>query len=231
MNGRPLAIPWLAENAPALVEAWYLGVEMGNAVADILFGAVNPSGKLTATFPRSVGQIPLYYNHRRTGRPPAEDNKFTSKYVDLPWTPQFPFGFGLSYTRYSYSAPHLSSATLNAGDSLIVDLTVENTGSRTGEEIVQLYVQDETASVTRPILELKRFKRVWLASGGSAKVQFSLSLDDLAFYDGGMKRVAEPGYFRVLTGGNSRDLMEARFRLSTRGDVAVPVPERCVGLR
>ncbi len=231
MNGRPLTIPWLAENAPALVEAWYLGVEMGNAVADVLFGAVNPSGKLTATFPRSAGQIPLYYNHRRTGRPPAEDNKYTSKYVDLPWTPQFPFGFGLSYTRYSYSAPQLGRAVLKAGDSIAVEVTVENTGSRTGEEIVQLYVQDEAASVTRPVLELKRFKRVWLAAGASEKVRFSLGLDDFAFYDGRMKRVAEPGYFRVLTGANSRDLMEARFRLTTPGDVPVPVPERCAPLQ
>jgi beta-glucosidase len=227
MNGRPLAIPWLAENAPALVEAWFLGVEMGNAVADVLFGAVNPSGKLTATFPRAVGQIPLYYNHRLTGRPPAEDNKFTSKYNDIPWTPQFPFGFGLSYTSYSYSPPHLGSAVLNAGDSLTVEVRVSNTGSRAGEEIVQLYLQDETASVTRPVLELKRFKRVMLAAGESASVRFSLRMDDLAFYDGQMKRVAEPGYFRVLTGGNSRDLTGARFRLSTPGGVSIAVPETC----
>jgi Beta-glucosidase-related glycosidases len=230
MNGRPLAIPWLAENATAIVEAWFLGVEMGNAVADVLFGAVNPSGKLTATFPRAVGQIPIYYNHRPTGRPPSETDKYTSKYNDLPWTPQFPFGFGLSYTHFAYSAPRLSTATIAAGDSLGVDFTVTNTGSRPGEEIAQLYVQDEAASVTRPVSELRRFKRLMLGPGESAVVHFSLGMNDLAFYDAHMKRVAEPGYFRVMTGSNSRDVTSARFRLTTTADVPILVPEACASI-
>ncbi|MEO8192400.1 MAG: beta-glucosidase BglX [Gemmatimonadales bacterium] len=230
MNGRPLAVPWLAENAPALVEAWFLGVEMGNALSDVLFGAVNPSGKLTVTFPRSVGQIPLYYNHRRTGRPPAADSKWNSKYIDLPWTPQFPFGFGLSYTSYTYSSPRLSSETMGPRDSLRVEVTVTNTGRRAGEEIVQLYVQDEIASVTRPVIELRRFRRVPLGAGESRTVRFSLGLDDLAFYDTRMRRVAEPGSFRVFVGGSSRDVNETRFRFVTPDNNPVSAPESCAAV-
>jgi beta-glucosidase len=227
MNGRPLTIPWLAENASALVESWFLGVETGNAVADVLFGDVNPSGKLTATFPRAVGQIPIYYNHRRTGRPPSPTDKYTSKYIDLPSTPLYPFGYGLGYTTYAYTHPRLSTTNLNAGDSLFIDLTVRNTGSRDGEEIVQLYVGDEAASVTRPIMELRRFQRVALRAGESKTVRFTIGMDDLALYDAHMKRVAEPGWFRVYTGGNSRDVQDARFKLSTPDDKPIAVPESC----
>lgn len=227
MNGRPLTIPWLAENAPALVESWFLGVEMGNAVADVLFGAVNPGGKLTATFPRAVGQIPIYYNHRRTGRPPDAENKYTSKYNDLPWTPQYPFGYGLSYTTYSYSNPELSTVSLAAGDSLSVEFTVTNTGTRAGEEVAQLYIQDEAASVTRPMLELRRFRRIPLRAGESSRVRFTIRMNDLAFYDAQMRRVVEPGYFRILVGPNSQELKEARFKLSTVNAESVPVPESC----
>lgn len=227
MNGRPLAVPWLAENAPALVEAWFLGVEMGPAVADVLFGAVNPSGRLPVTFPRATGQIPIYYNHRQTGRPPAADNWYTSKYIDLPWTPQFPFGFGLGYTTFSYSAPRLSTASITPADSLRVEVTVTNTGAREGDEVVQLYLRDETGSVTRPLMELRRFRRVHLRPGEQQTVRFALGMDDLAFYDAEMRRVAEPGFFRVITGPNARDVQEARFQLTSPGGASIPVPERC----
>jgi len=226
MNGRPLAVPWLAENTPALVEAWFLGVEMGPAVADVLFGAVNPSGKLPVTFPRSVGQIPLYYNHRETGRPAEALNGYTSKYIDVAWTPQYPFGHGLSYTTFAYSAPRLSTTTLAAGDSLGVEVTVTNTGSREGDEVVQLYLRDESGSVTRPVSELRRFRRVHLRAGESTTVRFALGMDDLAFYDLRMRRVAEPGWFRVMTGSSSRDVQEVQFRLDSPSG-PIPVPERC----
>src|SRR4029079_5469306 len=172
MNGRPLAIPWLAENADALVESWFLGIEMGNAVADVLFGDVNPSGKLASTFPRNAGQIPIYYNFRRAGRPPSDKDHYTSKYMDVPWTPQFPFGYGLSYTTFSYSAPRLTSSTMVPGDSIGVEFTITNTGTRPGEEVVQLYVGDEVASMTRPVMELRRFRRVGLRPGQSGVVRF-----------------------------------------------------------
>ena len=227
MNGRPLAIPWLAENADALVESWFLGIEMGNAVADVLFGDVNPSGKLASTFPRNAGQIPIYYNFRRTGRPPSDKDHYTSKYMDVPWTPQFPFGYGLSYTTFSYSAPRLTSSTMLPGDSIGVEFTITNTGTRPGEEVVQLYVGDEVASMTRPVMELRRFRRVGLRPGQSGVVRFDLSANDLAFYDARMRRVAEPGFFRVLVGGNSIDVKEARFELRTPNGVAVEVKEPC----
>jgi beta-glucosidase len=227
MNGRPLTIPWLAENADALVESWFLGVEMGHAVADVLFGDVNPSGKLTTTFPRNAGQIPLYYNHRNTGRPPAEDNHYTSKYLDAPWTPQYPFGYGLSYTSFAYSEPKLTSTSISPGDSIGVEFTLTNSGTRPGEEVVQLYVRDEVGTVTRPMMELKRFRRVALRPGQTGTIRFDLNANDFAFYDGRMRRVVEPGYFRVFVGGNSRDVKEARFELKTPTGASVEVREPC----
>ncbi|MGD8867525.1 MAG: glycoside hydrolase family 3 C-terminal domain-containing protein, partial [Gemmatimonadales bacterium] len=213
MNGRPLAIPWAAEHVPAILEAWFLGVEMGPALADVLFGDANPSGKLPVTFPRMLGQVPIYYNHKNTGRPPAED-KYTSKYLDVPVTPLFPFGHGLSYTEFEYGDLSLSSDQLAPTDSLIVSVAVTNTGDRDGAEVVQLYLQDEVASVTRPVKELRGFQRINLAPGDSKTIEFVVTPEDLGFYDLQMRRVIEPGYFRALVGGSSEDVIETRFEVT-----------------
>src|SRR5712692_8610770 len=162
MNGHPLILEWAADHVPAIAETWFLGVEAGNAIADVLFGDANPSGKLPVTIPRSLGQIPLYYNHRNTGRPFEANNKFTSKYLDVPVTPRYPFGFGLSYTTFAYSNLKLSTARARTSDTVTATVTVANTGSREGTEVVQLYVHDEVASVARPVRELKGFQRVTL---------------------------------------------------------------------
>ena len=175
MNGRPLAVQWLADSTSALVESWYLGVEHGNALADVLFGDVAPSGKLPVTFPRVTGQVPIYYAHKNTGRPADPNNHYTSKYLDVPWTPLFPFGHGLSYTTFGYADLRPSSATIRAGDSVGVAVTVTNTGAREGTEVVQLYLRHDAASVTRPVRELKRFARVTLRPGESRTVRFTLA--------------------------------------------------------
>jgi beta-glucosidase len=211
MNGRPLAIPWLAENAPALLETWFLGTEMGPAVADVVFGDHNPSGKLPVTFPRATGQVPIYYGHRNTGRPPSEQNRFTSKYLDVAWTPQYPFGHGLSYTTFEYAGPRLDRSTIAAGDSVTVEATITNTGERAGQEVVQLYVRDDVGSVTRPVRELRGFRKVRLEPGQSETVRFTLGTDDLAFYDLDMVRVVEPGTFTVFVGGSSAAADSASF--------------------
>jgi beta-glucosidase len=225
MNGRPLALPWLAEHAPAILEAWYPGVETGTALADLLFGDVSPSGKLPVTFPRVTGQVPIYYNHKSTGRPPREEEKYTSKYLDVPWTPLWPFGHGLSYTTFSYSAPRLSPTTMAARDSLQVSVDVTNTGQRAGTEVVQLYLRDEVGSVTRPVAELRGFRRVELRPGETRTVTFTVGPDDLAFYGLEMRRIVEPGWFTVSVGGSSADVKQARFQVT--GDGAVEVPEEC----
>ena len=165
MNGRPLTINWVAENVPAILETWFAGTQAGNAIADVLFGDVNPGGKLPVTFPRSVGQVPLYYNHKNTGRPPDAKNKYTSKYLDVAWTPLFPFGYGLSYTKFKFTAPLLSAQRIRPDGSLTVTVEVENTGNRAGDEVVQLYIRDVAASVTRPVKELKGFQRITLQPG------------------------------------------------------------------
>jgi beta-glucosidase len=227
MNGRPLAIDRLSATAPAILETWFLGVEAGNAIADVVFGDVNPGGKLPATFPRAVGQVPIYYNHKNTGRPPDPNQKYTSKYWDMPFTPLYPFGYGLSYTTFDVSAPRLSAATIGPTDSLRVEVDVANTGSRVGDEVVQLYIRDEVGSVTRPVKELRRFQRVTLAPGERRTLHWSLGLDDFAFHDLAMRRVAEPGAFRVYVGTSSESTREARFSLTTPGNASVPVPESC----
>jgi beta-glucosidase len=215
MNGRPLSIPWLDANVPAIVEAWYLGVQMGPAVADVLFGDSNPGGKLPATFPRTVGQEPLYYNHKNTGRPPSEQERYTSKYLDVPWTPLYPFGHGLSYTTFAYSAPRLSATQIDATASITVQVDVTNTGARTGDEVVQLYVRDEVASVTRPVRELRGFERITLEPGQKRTVSFTLRPEHLAFYDQRMRRVVEPGFFTVWVGTSSADERQhARFEVT-----------------
>jgi len=213
MNGHPLILEWAADHVPAIVETWFLGVEAGNAIADVLFGDANPSGKLPVTIPHSLGQIPLYYNHRNTGRPHEANNKYTSKYLDVPVTPRYPFGFGLTYTTFAFSNLKLSTARARASDTVTATVTVANTGSREGTEVVQLYVRDEVASVGRPVRELKGFQRVTLKPAESRAVDIRVAVRDLAFYGLDMKGVVEPGAFRVYVGPSSAEGQEARFEV------------------
>lgn len=213
MNGRPLTIVWEAEIIPVILETWFLGVQTGHAVADVLFGDVNPSGKLPVTFPRSVGQIPIYYNHKSTGRPFIDADKYTSKYLDIANTPLYPFGYGLSYTSFSYADVKVSSAKVGMKDSLVVSTQVKNMGEREGDEVVQLYVQDVVGSVTRPVKELKAFQRISLNPDEKKNVQFTIHTDQLAFYGLDMKRVVEPGMFNVYVGGNSVEVLGAQFEV------------------
>jgi beta-glucosidase len=211
MNGRSLVIPWAAEHVPAILEAWFPGVEAGHAIADILFGKVNPSGKLPVTFPRSIGQIPLYYNHKNTGRPFQENDKYTTKYLDIPVTPLYPFGYGLSYTTFSYRNLRIQTPVVGLRDTVRVSIEVTNTGAREGDEIVQLYVHDDVASVTRPVKELKRFQRVTISPGKKRIVEFALPVDVLGFYDARMKYVVEPGRFTLFAGGSSAETLAGTF--------------------
>lgn len=212
INGRPLSIPWAAENVSAIVKAWQLGVQSGNAIADVLFGDYDPSGKLVATFPYSVGQIPIYYNHPRTGRP-ASKVKFTSKYIDGPTEPLYPFGFGLSYTTFEYDNLVLSSAEVTKNSSITISVDVRNSGHRSGEEIVQLYISDVIASRVRPVKELKGFKKVILQPGENKTVSFELEIKNLGFHNEEMKYIVEPGLFIVCVGPNSKDGLEDEFIL------------------
>ncbi|HXM37475.1 MAG TPA: glycoside hydrolase family 3 N-terminal domain-containing protein [Gemmatimonadales bacterium] len=213
MNGRPLILEWAAERVPAIVESWFLGVEAGSAIADVLFGTVNPSGRLPVTFPRSLGQIPLYYNHKNTGRPPSATDKYTSKYLDVPVTPRYPFGYGLSYTTFSYRDLKLGSARVGANDTLRVSVTVTNSGMREGTSVVQLYVRDEVASVTRPVRELKGFRRVALKPGETRSVDLQVPVSALAFWGLNRRFAVEPGSFRVFVGPSSAEGLEARFEV------------------
>ena len=204
LNGRPLSIGAVQEKVPAILEAWFPGVEGGNAIADVLFGDVAPSGKLPITFPRNVGQVPIYYAHRNTGRPPSASLEFTSKYLDVPWTPLYVFGHGLGYTTYRYDAPTVARRRLGTDDlAQQVSVRVTNTGARAGVEVVQLYLRDDVASVTRPVRELRGFQRVSLQPGQSRTVTFELGFDDMALYDRDMRHVVEPGTFTVFVGGSS----------------------------
>lgn len=213
LNGRPMAIENAASSVPALVEAWHLGSQSGHAVADVLFGAYNPSGKLPASFPRHLGQLPIYYNHKNTGRPGPLPVVFWSHYTDVPNTPLFPFGFGLSYTTFTYAEPKVSKPEIAGAEALTVTATVTNSGKRAGTEIVQLYVRDIAGSRTRPVKELKGFQKVALEPGQSKDVTFTLKASDLAFYTAAGKWEAEPGDFKVFVGGSSRDVKEAAFKL------------------
>lgn len=224
MNGRPLAIDRVAQTAPAILETWFLGVEHGNATADVLFGDANPGGRMPLSTPRTVGQVPIYYDHKNTGRPPTAE-KYTSKYNDLPWTPLYPFGFGLSFTTFSYSAPRLSASSIAPNDSLRVEVDVTNTGRRAGDEVAQLYIRDDVGSVTRPVMQLRRFQRVTLTPGQRMTLRWSLGMNDLAFHNLAMRRVAEPGTFHVFTGSSSAETQSASFTL--RGTASVPVPLSC----
>jgi len=216
VNGRPLTIGWAVDNVPSILEAWMAGTQSGNAIADVLFGDVNPGGKLPVTFPRSVGQVPIYYNHMNTGRPPEAENRYTSKYFDMPWTPLFPFGYGLSYTTFKLSNLQLSARLMPVSGQLTVSVDVENTGRRTGDEVVQLYIRDLVASMTRPVKELKGFRRVTLQPGEKRRVDFTLTRDQLAFWNRAMRFVVEPGEFRVMVGSNSQDVIEAKFEVVER---------------
>jgi len=211
MNGRPLVLEWASDHVPAIVETWFLGVEAGNATADVLFGDVNPSGRLPVTFPRVLGQVPIYYNHRNTGRPPDPNNKFTSKYLDVPVTPRYPFGLGLSYTTFAYSDLKVSPARARVSDTVTATVTLANTGKREGTEVVQLYVRDEVASVSPRVRELKAFQRVTLKPGEARAVSLRVAVRDLWFIGLDLKPVVEPGTFRVYVGSNSAEGVEAGF--------------------
>lgn len=216
MNGRPLTINWLAENSPAILETWFAGTEAGAAIADVIFGDVNPGAKLPVTFPRAVGQEPLYYNHLNTGRPPDAANKYTSKYLDVPWTPLYPFGYGLSYTTFKLSHLQLSAQSIPRNGRLTVSVDVENTGARDGDEVVQLYLRDVVASVARPVAELKGFERVSLRAGEHRRVSFLLTPAELGFYDRAMHFGVEPGAFKVMVGTSSAGGLEAGFDVVER---------------
>lgn len=202
MNGRPLALGWEAEHLPVIVEAWHLGIQMGNAVAAVLFGDENPSAKLASSFPSVTGQCPVYYNHPNTGRPGSR-SKFTSRYLDAPFDALYPFGYGLSYTTFSYE----NMTVIEEKDRLKIYVTIKNTGDRSGIETIQLYMQDVTASLVRPVRELKGFRKVELAAGEEAAAELELKKQDMGFYDNEGRYVLEDGLFRIYAGGNSRDCL------------------------
>lgn len=210
MSGRPLTIPWLAENVPAILQAWHPGSQGGNAVADILWGDANPSAKLPVSFPRSVGQIPIFYSHDHTGRP-ATQSRFTSRYLDSPNTPLYPFGYGLSYTTFAYTDLELSADTIASDGTISVSAVITNTGSVAGEEIVQLYIRDPVASVVRPVRELQGFSKILLEPGQQQTVRFTLGPDELGFYNQDMEWVVEPGAFMVWVGWSSDEGLEGTF--------------------
>ncbi|MDT0688991.1 beta-glucosidase BglX [Salegentibacter sp. F188] len=214
-NGRPLAIEWAVENIPAIVEAWHLGTETGNAVAQVLYGDYNPSGKLPMTFPRNIGQTPIYYNHGNTGRPEATGDGmvFWSHYMDVENTPLYPFGFGLSYTDFSYDNLKLDKKEVPASGELNISVEVTNRGDYDGKEVVQLYIRDLYASVIRPVKELKGFELVEIAKGETKTVNFTLTEKELGFYNAQGEYVVEPGEFQILVGGNSVEGLQASFDL------------------
>lgn len=215
MNGRPLDLNWAKANADAVVETWFSGTEGGHAIADVLFGDQNPAGKLPISFPRSVGQIPTYYNHLRVGRPYVEGKpgNYTSQYFEEPNGPLYPFGYGLSYTDFDLSEVRLSSPTMKRGGGLEASVTLKNTGSRDGATVVQLYIRDEVASVIRPVKELKGFRKVFLRAGETREVRFKLGENDLTFVNAKLERIAEPGVFEVQIGLDSAEVKRGQFTL------------------
>ncbi len=210
-TGRPLVLKWEQENVPAILNVWFGGSEAGYAIADVLFGDVNPSGKLTTTWPQNVGQVPLYYSHKNTGRPLQGEwfQKFRSNYLDVSNDPVYPFGFGLGYTTFSYSDIKLSSVSLKGDQTLTTSVTITNTGKYDGKEVVQLYIRDVVGSVTRPVKELKGFQKIELKPGESRTVSFNIKTEDLKFYNYGLKYDWEPGEFQIMIGSNSRDVKTA----------------------
>ncbi|MEQ7800677.1 beta-glucosidase BglX [Pedobacter sp. ASV1-7] len=218
-TGRPLALKWESENVPAILNVWFGGTETANAIPDVLFGVVNPSGKLTTTFPQNVGQLPLYYAHKNTGRPLEEGkwfSKFRSNYLDVSNDPLYPFGYGLSYTTFAYSNLKISKNSFKPGEAIIASVEIKNTGAIEGKEVVQLYIQDLVGSSTRPVKELKGFEKISLKPGESKTVSFKITEEELKFYNTALKFVAEPGDFKVYIGANSRDVMEAKFALTRK---------------
>jgi beta-glucosidase len=213
--GRPLVFNWTAEHVPAILYTWWLGTKGADAIADVLFGDYNPSGKLPMTFPRSEGQIPIYYNYFNTGRPAKKETDFNyvSAYTDLLNSPQYPFGFGLSYSTFQYSDIQLNKTTIKPGETLTATVTVTNNGIYDGEEVVQLYIRDITGSVVRPVKELKGFKKIKIGKGETKQVQFTLTANDLRFYNDQLQYIYEPGEFKLFIGTNSRDVKEATFEL------------------
>jgi beta-glucosidase len=215
-TGRPLTLTWEQENVPAILNVWFGGSEAAYAIGDVLFGDVNPSGKLTMTFPKNVGQIPLFYNHKNTGRPLQEGKwfeKFRSSYLDVDNEPLYPFGYGLSYTTFQYSDIALSASAMGQDGSITAAVTVTNTGKRDGAEVVQLYIRDLVGSITRPVKELKGFEKIFLKAGESKTVTFKITPELLRFYDYDLKQVAEPGDFDVMIGEDSRNVRSARLTL------------------
>ena len=214
-NGRPMVLPWENKVATAILDVWFPGTEAGNAIADVLFGNYNPSGKLSATFPQNVGQIPIYYNHKNTGRPlnPGDGHKFKSDYLDVTNEPLYPFGYGLSYTNFSFGDIRLSKTNISGTEGLTATVTVTNNGNYDGEEVVQMYLHDKVASITPPVKELKGFQKIMLKKGESKQVVFNINHSDLMFYDKDLKLITEPGEFDVMIGGNSRDVKMATFTL------------------
>jgi beta-glucosidase len=216
-TGRPLAIDEEHQNVPSILNVWFPGSEAGLAISDVLFGDVNPSGKLTATFPQNVGQIPIFYNHKNTGRPlgnkEGKFEKFRSNYLDVRNEPLYPFGYGLSYTAFDYSNLKLSSAQLNAEGTIEVSVEVSNSGDYDGKEVVQLYIRDLVGSVTRPVKELKDFQKVEIKKGETKTITFKLTVEDLKFYNSNLDFVAELGQFQVFVGTDSNTDLMAEFQL------------------
>lgn len=212
-TGRPLAIKWENEEVPAILNVWFGGTEAGHAIADVLFGDVNPSGKLSTTWPQNVGQVPLYYNHKNTGRPLEGPwfQKFRSNYLDVSNDPVYPFGYGLSYSHFTYSEMKVSSTTLKGAQTLKATVTVSNDGSRAGKEVVQLYIRDLVGSITRPVKELKGFQKIALNAGESRQVSFEITPEDLKFYNNELKYDWESGDFVIMIGGNSRDVLAQKI--------------------
>ncbi len=215
-TGRPLALVWENENVPAILNTWFGGSEAAYAIADVLFGDVNPSGKLTTSFPQNIGQVPIYYNHKNTGRPLAEGKwfqKFRSNYLDVTNEPLYPFGYGLSYSTFKYGTVQLSSAKLDASSTLTASVEVTNTGNVAGKEVVQLYIRDMVGSITRPVKELKGFEKISLNPGESKTVKFTITPELLKFYNSDLKFDNEPGDFEIMIGSNSRDTQTQKFSL------------------
>ncbi len=214
-TGRPLALKWESENVPAILNVWFGGSEAGDAIADVLFGDVNPSGKLTTTFPQNVGQVPLYYAHKNTGRPLSGPwfQKFQSNYLDVSNNPLYPFGYGLSYTSFSYGEPKLDKAEMTADGAITLTVDVTNTGARDGAEVVQFYIRDLVGSVTRPVKELKGFQKLMIKAGETQTVSFTITKEQLSFYNSELKWTAEPGAFHAMVGPNARDVKMVPFEL------------------
>lgn len=214
--GRPLVFNWTSDNVPAILYTWWLGTKAGDAIADVLFGDYNPSGKLPMSFPITEGQIPIYYNYFKTGRPATNDSDrfYRSAYTDLSIYPKYEFGYGLSYTTFNYSDIKLSSTSMTQTGKIIAEVTVANTGNYDGEEVVQLYIRDMVGSLVRPVKELKGFQKIFLKKGESKKISFTMTAKELKFYNNELKYIAEPGDFKIFIGGSSRNVKEADFKMN-----------------